>query len=50
MTFKNWSDGETAQLVTLYKDGYNVDDISKQLGRTRKSITRKLEKLNFKRF
>jgi len=50
MTFKNWSDGETAQLITLYKDGYNVEDISKQLGRTRKSITRKLEKLNVKRF
>jgi predicted phosphodiesterase len=50
MTLKNWSDGETTQLITLYRDGYNVRDISKQLGRTRKSITRKLENLNVKRF
>lgn len=46
----SWSDGETTQLITLYRDGYNVNDISKQLGRTRKAITRKLEKLNIKRF
>ena len=50
MTSKTWNDEETAQLITLYKDGYNVEDISNKLRRTRKAITRKLENLNVKRF
>ena len=50
MTLKTWNGDEITQLITLYKDGYNVEDISNKLGRTRKSITRKLESLNVKRF
>ena len=43
MTLKAWDGDEITQLITLYKDGYNVEDISKQLGRTRKSITASLK-------
>ncbi len=35
MTLKTWNGDEITQLITLYKDGYNVEDISNKLGRTR---------------
>lgn len=50
MRLISWSNEDVIQLTSLYKDGFNINDIANKLGRTKKAVTRKLENLNIKRF
>jgi transcriptional regulator NrdR family protein len=40
-----WTDGEISTLISLYQQGFSKTEIAKRLGRTRHSVSRKLDKL-----
>lgn len=43
--YMTWTDGETRTLVNLYQEGYSKVEIAKLFGRSRMSVSRKLDKL-----
>jgi transcriptional regulator NrdR family protein len=40
-----WNDGEIATMVSMYQNGENKTAIAKKIGRSRHSVSRKLDKL-----
>jgi len=45
-TYKKWSKSEEKRMVTMWKNGLPVKELSKALGRTSSSVNNRLAKIN----